>query len=175
MADPYSILAGTVGIIDVTSRFIQYMIATGADAANVNNELQTLRDEFETLSSVAISIRDLCTTGAALQPLTTSEDDPQPLKDLKRCTGTILTNCKQTLESLLKLVKEILGNNRNTTSVEKHNSNNPFIDRSTFVKRIESFRVQLRKQRKDGEFTRLRERLNTYQSGLQLALQAINQ
>ena len=109
MGDPFSILAGTVGVADVISRFVQYMSATGAAAANVNEELRALLREFETLSSVAKSIQDLCTTGV-LQPPAVPEIDPHPLKDLRHDTGKILIDCRQTLERLEQLVKDVLGN-----------------------------------------------------------------
>ena len=159
MADPFSIFSGTVGIIDVTSRFVQYIITTGAAAVNVNEDLRTLLREFETLSSVAKSIQDL-------QPPAASEIEPDPLKNLRYGTGKILIDCRQTLERLEKLVKDVLG---------EHNSKRPLSEQHGFVKRLNSFRVQLRKQKQDGEFFRLREQLNTCHIALQLCLQKIDQ
>lgn len=160
MADPFSILSGTVGIIDVTSRFVQYMRATGAAAVHVNEDLRTLLHEFETLSSVAKSIQDL-------QPPAASEIEPDhPLKNLRYRTGKILIDCRQTLERLEKLVQDVLG---------EHNSKKPLSEQHRFVQRLNSFRVQLRKQKQDGEFSKLRGQLNTCQSALQLCLQVINQ
>lgn len=45
MADPFSIAIGAVGIIDVTSRFVQYMVARGAAAANVLEERKVILDD----------------------------------------------------------------------------------------------------------------------------------
>ena len=159
MADPFSIFSGTVGIIDVTSRFVQYMIATGAAAEHVDEELRTLLDEFKTLSSIATSIKELL-------PPAASETEPDALKNLRCSTGKKLFDCRQTLERLEKLVKDVLGD---------HNSKRPLSEQQRFVKRLNSFRGQLRKQKQDGEFSRLREGLNTGQSALQLCLHMINQ
>ena len=159
MADPFSIFSGTVGVIDVTSRFVQYMVTTGAAAGHVNEDLRTLLQEFETLSSVAKSIQDLQLPAA-------SEFEPDPLKNLRCSTGKILIDCRQTLERLEKLVYDVLG---------EHNPTKPLSEQHRFVKRLNNFRVQLRKQKRDGKFSRLRERLVTCQSALQLSLQSINQ
>ena len=179
MADPFSIIASAVSIIDVTSRFVQYLRAITASAAHVNEELSSLLQEFVSILELAQCIRDIYTPETSQSP--SSEDaDPPRLKDLKRGTIAILENCKQTAERLEKLVKDVIGKSRDIADFDESKGGHRVdlkrsIRESKFGKKFQSFLVQLRKDSREAEFVSLRARLQTSQSALQLSVQAINQ
>ena len=178
MADPFSIFAATIGIVDVTSRFVQYVAASTSAATTVHQDLQNLLHEFETLASVARSIRDVCTS-ELLRPPGLQDTDSDPLHNVKRDLGRILIECKQLVEELVKLVKDVIGDSRDVSipndEFEKQAPSLKKIFRdSRLAKKLDGFWVLLRKQRKEGEFSQLRHRLHTTQNALQAILATIN-
>ena len=179
MADPFSIIVGTIGIIDVTSRFVQYLSATAASAAHVNEELRSLLQEFDSISLITQSIRDIYTPETSQSP-SAAETDLYRLEDLKRGTGAILEDCKQTLEKLEKLVKDVIGNSCDIVDFNESKEGQRVdltrsFRESKFRKKFESFRVQLRKDSREDEFSRLRAQLHRSQTALQVSFQAIHQ
>ena len=178
MVDPFSITASTIGIIDVTSRFVQYVAATGSAATTVHEDLQTLLHEFQTLSSVAQSIRNVCTSDLLRSPGLQGTDS-DPLSNVKRDLGRILNECKQVVEKLVTLVKGTMGDSWDASEPMEKIYKQPGSSKKAFgdsklARRLDSFRVVLRKQRKESEFQQLRLRLITSQNALQAILATIN-
>ncbi len=179
MADPFSITAGAIGIIDVASRFVQYLRATTASAGHVNEELSRLLQEFISILDLAQHIRDIYTPETSQTP-NTEDADPPRLKDLKHGTIAILGNCKQTAERLEKLVRDVIGKSRDVVDLDESKGGHRVdlkrsVRDSKFGKKFQSFLVQLRKDSREAEFESLRRQLQTSQSALQLSVQAIDQ
>ena len=181
MVDPFSIIAGSLGIIDVTVKFSVYIRDTAAAALNVNEDLKALLDEFETLISVNRTISAICTPELIQSPSASAEDHDR-LKELWTDTEKTLHGCRHVLEKLWDLVKEINGkdwddNSKGNPEQSPQEGTRTRTVRSvgqSAIKKLDGFRVQLRKQKKDGEFHRLRLQLTTSQGALQTALSMIN-
>ena len=178
MADPFSIVAGTLGIIDVTSRFVQYMSSTGAAAANLDDDLRSLLHEFKTLNTTAQSIRDVCTPEVLRSP-GTAGTDPDRLEDLRRDAGRILVNCERVLKRMERHVRDIIGSSWDTFGFDEDNQGQPDEPRGSFPglrpsKRLDRFRVQLRKQTRASDFLQLRQQLSTSQTQLAASLGTIH-
>lgn len=155
MADPFSIIAGSAGLLDVCWRVFTYLKNVQAAAARVEEEITALLHEIEALILVNESIKDVF--AAELKGSAgASVADPARLENLWRNTGRILEDCRATVEKLEELVKTIIG---------KEGSK---------VGRFDGFRKQARKQSKDEDFLQLRRQLTNYQGALQLLLTALN-
>lgn len=155
MADPFSVIAASAGLLDVCWRVLAYLKNVQAAAAKVEEEIAALLHEIEALISVNVSIRDLF--AAELQETSGAlAADPARLQNLWRNAGRILQDCRDTVEKLEDLVKTIIGNE------------NP-----KRIRRFDGFKKQLRKQSKDEDFLQLRRQLTNYQGALQLLLTAL--
>ena len=179
MADPFSIFAGALGVIDVTTRFVQYLRATTASAAHVNEELIRLLQEFVSMLELAQRIRDIYTPETSQSPRAEDADPPR-LKDLKRGIIAILENCRQIAERLEKLVKDVIGKSCDIVDFDESRGGYRMdlkrsIRESKYGKKFQSFLVQLRKDSREAEFESLRARLQRNLNVLQLSIEAINQ
>ena len=158
MADPFSIIAGTLGVIDVCYRFGRYLKNVQAGAAQIELEIGSLLREIGALQAVNETIKD------SYQDLRNSfspdEAQSKLIETLWRNIATNLQDCQRLVKELEELVKNIIG---------KEVSN----ERSEITKKLDGFRKQLRRESKEGDFTNLRARLQIYLSALQPMLDII--
>ena len=158
MSDPFSIVIGTIGLIDVCWRFAAYLRNAYAGTAQTEDEIAGLLREIESLTSVNETIK------ASYEDFQGTFSQEAALSNqaanLWHNISSNLKDCRTIVEELELLVRAIIGKERPDKG--------PIVAR-----RFDGFRKQLRKQSKEGDFDKLRSRLDTYQSTLQLMLDLV--
>ena len=158
MVDPFSIIVGTTGLIDVCWRFGSYLHDVQAGAAKVEDEIETLSRDIEALRIINETIRD---SYKQLPGYLSSEiEGSKHVERLWRNVSSNLESCRRIVEDLEVLIKEIVGKE-------------PPKDDSRIMRKFGGFRKQLRKQSREGDFNKLQTRLNTYYNTIQLMLDLI--
>ena len=109
--DPFSIAAGTAGVIDIAVRLGKYIRDFLEASSRVHTDLKALLDEFETLLALSKAAQSICTP-ELLQSPGMSKDDHDRLKGLWTVTLKTFDSCRQILEKLYNLVTGILGKER---------------------------------------------------------------
>ncbi len=156
MAEPFSIIAGTFGIADLCWRVIDYLRKVQSAAGRVEDEIVALLHEVEALVTVNESIERVWATERGRSPRKSLSDSGR-VDSLWRNAGTILQDCRATLERLESLVTEVIGK-----------------DGPKVTGKLDGIKKQLRKQTKAEEFNQVRHQLASYQSSLQVLLTALN-
>lgn len=154
--DPFSIAAGTAGLLDVCWRVISYLHEVQASANKVEEEIASLLKEVEALYVVNKAIDGVWAAEQKVIP-GASLADPGRVESLWRNVGTILQDCQRTVEKLEISVKGIIGK-----------------EGAKVASKLDGIRKQLRRQSKDGELHQLRAQLTNYQSSLNVLLTALN-
>ena len=157
MADPFSILTGTVGLLDVCWRTVKYFRDVQVAAGKVEEEIATLSREIEALISVNSAIHDIFSAQLQRPQTPPSTVDPTYHENLWRNTAGLLRDCRAIIEKLECLVKDIIGK-----------------EGPRVAGKLDGFKKQLRRQSKDDDFAHLRQQLANSQGGLQLLLTALN-
>ena len=156
--DPFSIIAGTVGLIDVCTRFGTYLRDFHTGAVHIEDEVSALSRELNALNSVNETIK------ACYRDFQDSHSHktavPKHAANLWHNLNSSLQDCRRLVEDLEQLVKAIIG---------RRTSDSGFRLTSNF----ETFRKRLRKQSREGDFDKLHGRLNTFQNTLQLMLDLV--
>ncbi|KAG8528162.1 uncharacterized protein KY384_007079 [Bacidia gigantensis] len=185
MTDPFSIAAATVGTIDVVFRVSKSIKKTLSGASSVDQDVADLLDQIEDLLAVNANIRDILSAPELLSTLSTPVENGVHLEgiwvDLERNTQKILGRCGHVLHRLDNSLKTVKGLERpnDNVSVEKgatwasEESKASKIRHAAF-KRVNSIRVQLRKESKESEFQDLRQQLANNQNGLGTCLAGFN-
>jgi hypothetical protein len=155
MADPFSIIVGTAGLLDVCYRVASYLIEVQAAAGKVEGELDRLSREIESLIQVNQAL-ELWARESQVFP-NTSLADSQRLERLWLNVANLLRGCRETVEELDDLLKKIIGKKG-----------------SKFIGKLDGVKKVLRRQSKEKEFLELRRQLAHYHSSLQLLLITIN-
>ena len=158
MTDPFSILAGTAGLIDVCWRFGSYLHDVQAGAAKIEDEIGILARDIEALRVVNETVR--ASYKELPGYLNTEIESSKHVERLWRNVSSNLENCRPIVEELEALVKAIVGKE-------------PRKDVSKIMRKLGGFRKQLRKQAREGDFTKLQNRLATYYNTIQLMLDLI--
>lgn len=154
--DPFSILAGTTGLLDVSFRAIQYLKRLEESAGKVEEEISALSQEIHTLIIVNESIEALweanhdCTPGSPFEETTEAEN-------LWRQLASLLQKCRDTAQMMEVLLKEVIG---------KHGPK--------VTGKLDGIKKQLRKESKEKEYVDVRHHLSSYQAGLQMLLSALS-
>ena len=156
--DPFSIIVGTAGLIDICTRFAVYLRDVHAGAAHIEDEISALSQQLKSLKSVNETIK--ASYEAAQVSYSHKVDVPQQAAKLWHNIHSSLQDCRRVVEDLEQLVKYIIGK-------EKSDSG------SRLTSKFESFRKQLRKLSSEGDFDKLYSRLNTFQNTLQLMLDLV--
>lgn len=158
MAEPFSIITATAGLIDVCWRFGSYLRDVQAGAAKIEDEIEILSRDIEALRVVNETIR---ASYKELPSYLNSEiESSKHVERLWRNVCSNLENCRLVVEELETLVKGIVGKV-------------PPKDESRIMRKLGSFRMQLRKQSREGDFNKLQTRLTTYYNTIQLMLDLI--
>ncbi len=156
MADPLSIIVGTVGLLDVCWRVGGYLKDVEGSAGKVDKEIAALSREITSLISLNKSIQEV-KEAADKAVLGTSIDNEPLVKQLWKEVDTNIEGCRATVEKLEELLKEIIG------------KNGPNV-----VNKLDGIRKQVRRQSKDGGLAQIHYRLSKYQASLQTVLAALN-
>ena len=158
MAEPFSIITAAAGLIDVCWRFGCYLQNVRAGAAKIEDEIERLWRDIGALRAVNETVQ------ASYQALPSYLDSEfqrsEHVDRLWRNVSSNLESCRLVVEELEALVTDIVGKE-------------PQKDEHKILRKLGGFRKQLRKQSREGDFDRLRGRLNTYQSTIQLMLDLI--
>ena len=153
MADPFSIIAGTVGLADVCIRFTKFLKQAKDGFQKLDKDLEDLSKEITALRTVSDLIKHSFETDLAQN---TSSSDNQFIIDLWQATRITLAGCQDIVERLDALMTTVLA-----SGSQKH------------VK-LNQIRKYLRQQSKDDEFVALRQKLNAHHIALQTGLAAVN-
>jgi hypothetical protein len=152
MADPFSVIVGTIGVIQVCVHIGEYLQEIKAGAGEIDEEIKALTHEVGALQSVNKSIQRIFELRAA-HHLDAPKKDLDSIEDLWRNIGNVLKDCQSTLEKFHSLIIQVEG---------KDESKSPAM--------FDRLRRHLRKKSKEGDFLQIRQRLSSYHSALQASL-----
>lgn len=156
MADPFSIVAGTVGLVDVCIRVVKCLKEIHAATKKIQDDIGLLIKEIESLEAISNSIQK--TFRKELDPKKSlSGYGVDITSELWKHTGRSLQDCKSVIGRLEVLVKEIYGKNG-----------------PTVTSKLDAIAKSRRKKSVDDDFKQCREQLTTYQGGLNILLTTIN-
>ena len=156
MADPFSIIAGTVGVADVCFRVARYLKNAQVAAARVGDEISSLLDEIKSLETVNASVKQAYDAEFS-EASGLSSPREKNLQNLWEQTGLSLSDCQLIVDKLHDLVKEIYG---------KHGE--------SVVGKLDGLGKQSRKQSKAPELQHLRSQLSTCQNRVQILITGIS-
>ncbi|OCL06656.1 tetratricopeptide repeat domain-containing protein [Glonium stellatum] len=156
MTDPFSIIAGTAGLLDISFRLIGYLRQVEESAGKIEEEITALTQEINALITVNDAIDALWRDNHDATPAPPFEGTVNP-EDLWRKLASLLQECRDTAQKLEILLKEVIGKNGPKVSGK-----------------FDGIKKQLRKQSKDRDYIDVRHRLSSYQAGLQMLLSALN-
>lgn len=158
MAEPFSIITATAGLIDVCWRFGAYLRDVSAGAAKIDDEIARLSRDIEALGVVNEIIRS---SYQELPGYLNKEIEASKHVDrLWQNVSSNLESCRLVVEELEALVEGIIGKESRK-------------DVSKIMRKLGGFKKQLRKQSKEDDFEKLHGRLTTYHNTIQLMLDLI--
>ncbi|KAH6672293.1 tetratricopeptide repeat domain-containing protein [Halenospora varia] len=154
--DPFSAIAGSVGLIDVCFRVGSYLKSVEESAGKVEEEIAALSHDIDTLVGVYESLEEIW---LAHQNLLSGAEKPDAMyaNNLWRDVFANLKDCRKTVEKLEILLEGIVG------------KNGPKV-----TSKLDGIRKQLRLQSREAELDQIRHRLTNSQASLQLLLTALN-
>ena len=158
MAEPFSVITATAGVIDVCWRFASYLRDVQAGAAHIEHDIETLSRDIEALRVVNETVRD--SYKELSSHLGSGTESSKHVERLWRNVSSNLGNCQSVLEELEALVKAVVGKEAPK-------------DESKIMRKVGGFRKQLRKQSRESDFNKLQGRLTTYYNTIQLMLELI--
>lgn len=156
MADPFSIVVGTVNLLDVCFRVGKYIYDVKVGTDEVNEEIEALSHQVEAIISITQSIKGVFEDDLAhaTDSISKKRDGIQSLWEE---VGNNVLSCQATLVKLLALLKLIVGK-----------------ESPRVLSKLDGLRKFLRKQSKEAEFGMLRQQLRDYHQSLQILLTAVN-
>ncbi|KAK4691118.1 hypothetical protein P7C71_g5815, partial [Lecanoromycetidae sp. Uapishka_2] len=155
--DPFSIVVGSIGVIDVCSRLVKYLREFEKSVAEIDQDIKDLLCHLETVNLVVVSIRDAFGSKVARVENATDTTDKDVVERLWKNASTVLSDCRCKIEKLEVIVKEIKGR-----------------DRLKGPSKLDGFRKQLRRQAKEEDYRSLRNDLDSFLHTLQTMLQIID-
>ncbi|KAL8942226.1 MAG: hypothetical protein Q9211_001493 [Gyalolechia sp. 1 TL-2023] len=156
MAEPFSIIASTAGILDISWRIGSYLGKVKSAASKIEQDLAALSFEVNALIGVTESIQTLWNDNKE-KPLDKLSPDLKRIGGLWQDINLLLNGCRDVMGRLALLVEEIIGK-----------------DGIDVQGKRDGIRKVLRKQSKDMEIHQFRQQITTHQNSLQLALSALN-
>ncbi len=156
MADPFSIVVGTVSLLDVCLRVGKYIYDIKVGADEVNDEIEALSRQVEAIISVIQSIKSIFEDDLARATETISKKQ-DGIQSLWEEVGKNVQSCQATLVKLFALLKLIVGK-----------------ESRKVLSKLDGLRKFLRKQSKEAEFGMLRQQLRDYHQSLQTLLTSVD-
>jgi hypothetical protein len=157
MADPFSIVVGTAGLLDICIRASAYLVQIKEAAGKVEDDIAALSHDIQALISVNESIEYFWKRHGEATPPGTRAKDAGRVQDTWKNVGINLRDCQATVEKLGLLLHGIIGK-----------------DGPKVTGRFDGLRKALKRLSKEGDFDKLRRQLADYQSSLQLLLTTLN-
>ncbi len=154
--DPFSIVVGSVGVIDVCARLVKYLREFEKAIAEIDQDIKDLLHHLDTVALIVKSINDAFGSKVGRVPDKTETDNSQ-VQQLWENASNVLHDCRCKMESLEVLVKEIKG---------KARPRGP--------SKLDGFKKQLRRQAKEEEYRSIRSDLDNFLQLLQTILQIID-
>lgn len=154
--DPFSILVGTTGLLDICFRVATCLKSVEESAGTVEEEIAKLTHDISSLVSVYQSSEDVWLAHKHALPGTEKADSAYT-GNLWRDVSMNLKDCRGTVSELENLLEVIIG---------KHGPK--------VKSKFDGIKKQLRKQSKDGDLDQIRKRLAISQASLQVLLTALN-
>ena len=157
MADPLSIIASTIGIVDVLFRLGKYLREVHQDIAHIGEDIRGLTNEVEALNSVITIVQGAFRgeTDTNLSPSIVAE--PDAIANLWSSVDRTLQSCLRGVLTLEGVVKEIFGKEGQTVSGK-----------------VDDLLKVHRKRSKADHIRQIRDQIATYQRNLQVLLATIN-
>lgn len=155
MADPFSIIAGTTGIIDVCVRVTNYLRDVNAATDRIEQDLLNFLDEFAGLEAVNKSIRDTWIDHhKKINPKAPDEHLHQTLwKNLDHA----LRDCNDSVARFGTQLMEIIGK-----------------DGHLVTSKLDGVKKVLRKQSKEKVIVEVRQQVTSHRDNLQVLLLLLN-
>jgi hypothetical protein len=150
MADPFSIIAGTIGVVDVAVRLIRFIDKTKKGADSVDGDLQDLVTEIENLKYTSEVIHDAFEKD--MKEGNTTKDNPTAGTWL--AASNALADCNVALSGMDNALVKMMGENGSS--------------------RFDRLRRHFRRLAQDEEFGHLRQRLDKGHHRLQTLLLTLN-
>lgn len=156
MADPFSIIAGTAGLLDVCWRVGSYLGRLKASAAKIERDLFSLSLEISALVTVSESIQNLWKVSSE-KPIDELSPHAARIHELWEDVSLALRGCGDTMARLVLLVEDVIGK-----------------DGIAVQGKRDGLKKALRKQSKDYDIREIRLQIASHQNSLQIALSALN-
>ena len=155
--DPFSIISGTAGLLDISLRLIVYLKEVEEAAERVDEEIASLSQEIDTLVSVNDSIERLWLSTRESVP-GISFKDASCVEDTWKKLGSLLWDCRLEANKLEQYLKEIVGKSGSKVTMGKW----------------DGIKKHLRRSAKDGDYQLVRDRLSNHRDGIQILLATLN-
>jgi len=157
MADPFSILTASAGLVDVLWRFGSYLKKIHESTGKIEEDILALSSEIQSLLSVNESI-DATFKAEHFRLPGSSLADAARIDSLWRNAGTLLKDCRTSVEEMESLVTDIIGKGASAKVTGK----------------LDGLKKTIRREKKDVELKEMRLKLLNYQNSLQVLLTALN-
>ncbi|KAL4971289.1 tetratricopeptide repeat domain-containing protein [Aspergillus desertorum] len=154
--DPFSILAGTAGLADVSWRLLKYLVNVKAASASIQEEIVTLEREIESLVTTNESVEELYHSRQEANDCHTTADKSK-IENLWSQLKALVTQSHDSINRLERLLEDVIG------------KQGPRKDG-----KLDGLRKTIRKQGRDGEYMEIRQRLAINQNLIQIMLSALN-
>ncbi|KAG0649622.1 hypothetical protein D0Z07_4045 [Hyphodiscus hymeniophilus] len=154
--DPFSIIAGTAGLLDVSIRLVAYLREVEEAAGKVDEEIASLTQEIDTLASVNDSIERLWLNTRERVP-SPSFKDAAYVDDTWKKLGSLLHDCRAEAKKLEQYLEEVVGKNG-----------------SKVTGKWDGIKKHLRRHAKDADYQQVRDRLSTHRDAIQILLGTLN-
>lgn len=156
MADPLTIVASTVSLIDVCVRVSSYLSSVRKATKTIERDLESLEEAIHAVHGVNSLIRDFQQKTPKCIP-TTSLDQLPELDNLWQSMDENARGCTKVLEELEAEVRQIIGKNGQTKPTGK----------------LDGIRKTMRMQSSDPRLQNFHQSLSRFHHGSQICLSAL--
>lgn len=157
MAEPFSVVAGTLGLLDVCWRVGTYLNSVKNAAERIEGDIDALQNEVTSLIEVNESIKKLRDRTEEAYPSSPTNHSPV-VEDLWQNIDSTSEGCKVVVLRLEEKVKNIMGKREMAKPTGK----------------IDGIKKTLRRDSTDPDLVKIHNSLSKYQLSLQTLLTALN-
>lgn len=162
MADPFSLFAASAGLVDVLWRCGSYIKKVLESAATIDKDILSLSHATDTLISVNESLQETC-KAERCRGIGTSLEERDRVESLWQNVGTLLEDCRKTVEELETMLLEVIGKGSIATSRLGNRLGG----------KLDDLKKTIRMDDKDNGFKKMHLRMVNYQNSLQVLLVAL--